>query len=347
MTLKEIAAELNVSSQTVSMVLSGKSRGRVAAATRERIEEYVHRTGFRRNMNASRIRRSCCEVITMVQDISNHGSEVEYHEFRPASIGHNIQCGVIDGALAHGYDVKYFPAYSESPDFMKYFITHCMPPNSDGVIFCGMLHNSRIYDAVLAASVPVMTIRTHTHVLHREVNGLISVDSSDAVRAGVRELLARGHKRIAYCAHTSVETRYLPERFEPFKAELTAAGLFDPALVWECRDMIAVRRKVEERTGLARCSAIVCENDMMANCWKRELEYAGFRVPEDFELMGYDANRYFSGFSTVDIHPYECGKAAAIELISAIKERRQPQSKKIKASYVPSDFFNPTKGSVL
>ena len=69
---------MNVSSQTVSMVLSGKSRGRVAAATRERIEEYVHRTGFRRNMNASRIRRSCCEVITMVQDISNHGNEVEY-----------------------------------------------------------------------------------------------------------------------------------------------------------------------------------------------------------------------------------------------------------------------------
>ena len=338
MTLKEIAAELNVSSQTVSMVLSGKSRGRVAAATRERIEEYVHRTGFRRNMNASRIRRSCCEVITMVQDISNHGNEVEYNDFRPAFIGHDMQCGVIDGALEHGYDVKYFPSYSESPDFMKHFITHCMPPNSDGVIFCGMLHNSKIYDAVLAAKLPVMTIRTHFNVLHRDVSGLISVDADEAVRQGVRELLAHGHRRIAYCAHIPVDTRYLPQRFDPVRAELTAAGIFAPELVWQCSDMMAVRKMVSEKSMLQRCTAIVCENDMMAACWKRELEYAGFRVPEDFELMGYDANRCSLGFSSVDIHPYECGKAAAQELISAIKERRQPESKQIKASYVPGMF---------
>jgi DNA-binding LacI/PurR family transcriptional regulator len=78
---------------------------------------------------------------------------------------------------------------------------------------------------------------------------------------------------------------------------------------------------------------------MMANCWKRELEYAGFRVPEDFELMGYDANSCFSGFASVDIHPYECGKMASEELIAAIKERRQPRSKEIKASYIPGKYL--------
>src|SRR5262249_55139625 len=63
MTIKQVAREIGVSPTTVSHVIHG--RGRVSAATRERVKQQIQELGYTPNLNAQRLVTGCTQMIVV------------------------------------------------------------------------------------------------------------------------------------------------------------------------------------------------------------------------------------------------------------------------------------------
>lgn len=73
-TLKEISRRLNISAMTVSLVLSGKSAGRVSADLAEKIRQTAKEMGYRENRLAQAIRTGIVPLIALCIYEANDGS---------------------------------------------------------------------------------------------------------------------------------------------------------------------------------------------------------------------------------------------------------------------------------
>lgn len=118
----------------------------------------------------------------------------------------------------------------------------------------------------------------------------VLADNRGGVRDAVEHLIGHGHERIAYAGHLAHFD--LRERLEGFRAGLLAHGLEpDPALVFDSGDnhesggeMVAdllLRRGVP-------VSAVVCGTDRNAIGLIGRLASAGYRVPADVAVAGFD-----------------------------------------------------------
>ena len=110
--------------------------------------------------------------------------------------------------------------------------------------------------------------------------------------------------------------------------------LFDPDLLLFTPNRAAIRRIVETRAPKREFSAIVCCNDLSAKVWMDELNYAGFSVPGDFAVVGYDGKSYLPMLSTIDAKGFELGFRAAEALIQAIRTQVEPANQIITAEFL-------------
>ena len=145
----------------------------------------------------------------------------------------------------------------------------------------------------------------HTVIVNRQVPRLAShcfgFDHVEGGRLAARALLSRGHRDIAVVSgpHDAPDNE---ERMAGFLDELAGHGL---APVWQAdgdfthaSGAAAAERLLAWLSGLAspggrtgrtpRCSAIFCGNDLMALAMVSRLSQAGWRVPEDLSVIGYD-----------------------------------------------------------
>ncbi len=338
MTIKDIAKRAGVSSQAVSLVLNEKAEGQISTANKERILNIVRATGFRRNINASRVRRSCCETLTLV--IDNTFPVCEYRDFiSPGNSSFVIQ-GIVEGALELGFDVKIVSLSTTDGDIREKLLSHIGEPYSSGVIFNGLYHNLELYKAIEDCGVPHITVKTHTSSRHPTVSPVVIPDPVNAITEIVRGLIALGHKKIGYSAHCGIEESYIPQRFQGYEQEMRRAGLYDRELLFIVPTASAIRKLVAAGDLRERFSALLCMNDKMAWLWKEELEYSGYSVPGDFDIIGYDNDPLFPEFVSVDLKAYECGKTAAQNLIQGIKEKLTPQDALLEAKAVRLDKLN-------
>ena len=95
LTIDDIARELSVSKTTVSRAISGK--GRISAATRERVQAYIEEHHYRPNAAAKSLAESRTRNLALVLPRE-----------LPASDSPTLQrilCAVTDEAFAHNYNV--------------------------------------------------------------------------------------------------------------------------------------------------------------------------------------------------------------------------------------------------
>ncbi len=337
--LKDVAEKAGVSAQAVSLVLNGRAAGLVGEQTKQRILQISRELGYRKNLSARRTRCSCSETITLV--IDDYTSRcLDYRDFRATDVIAEAVSGIIEGGLARGYDVKLLSLHHRDSVTLGQLQDHIGPPYSDGVIFLGHFHMREIYSMVESLGIPHIALQFHNSVDDPTSLYSVCIDPDQAMRDMVRYLIDSGRRKIAYCGHRPVTESYLPHRFAGFEAEMKAAGLFDPERVFICPDWGAIRRKAASPDLHRECDAIVCMNDNMAHIWKTELEYNGYRIPEDFIVTGFDANLLYPEIPTVDPMRYQCGVDAINELIESIQQKRRPRSMTIKSKFL---LRQPTK----
>ncbi|HYF61240.1 MAG TPA: substrate-binding domain-containing protein, partial [Herpetosiphonaceae bacterium] len=116
-------------------------------------------------------------------------------------------------------------------------------------------------------------------------------DNRGGVCALVHHLIDHGHRRIAFVG-SALGAADLRQRFEGYRAALEERGIaYDPALLYE----VSAHGRREGREGGRRlieagmpCTAVVAGTDWNALGVIDALQAAGYRVPQDIAVVGFD-----------------------------------------------------------
>ncbi|MEV0390809.1 LacI family DNA-binding transcriptional regulator [Nonomuraea sp. NPDC050643] len=296
--IKDVAAHAGVSPGTVSNVLNRP--GKVAPATRERVEAAINELGFVRHGSASTLRAGHSRTIGLsVIDIGN-------------PFFTEVAAGVEDVASELGYAVILGNS-AGSLDKEERNLRVLAEHRVRGVLITPSGEDPARLDRLREHGISVVLV---DHPAHRPDQCAVAVDDVAGGRAAVAHLLAKGARSIAYVTGP-LTIRQCVERREGAKAAMRAVGL-DPADLRVAETATMTARAGEKAAadliagGLPE--AVFCANDLLALGVLRALLRAGVRVPEDVVLMGYD-DIDFAAASTVSLSSmrqptYQLGRIA-------------------------------------
>lgn len=172
-----------------------------------------------------------------------------------------------------------------------------MEQRTDGVIICSSSFSPEHGRQLLSYGFPVVVVN---HQGSESFNYSIYHDDVDGSSQITRHLISLGHKRIAYLGN-SQSGRTTQDRLHGFLDVMSEADLEVPDSFIhhvEGGDPILGQKSVEYFMRLTpKPTAIVCFNDMLAIGVLKGCEVAGFRVPEDLSVTGFD-NITYSAFTT-------------------------------------------------
>jgi LacI family transcriptional regulator len=296
--IKEVAAHAGVSPGTVSNVLNRP--GKVAPATRERVEAAISELGFVRHGSASTLRAGHSRTIGLsVIDIGN-------------PFFTEVAAGVEDVASELGYAVILGNS-AGSLDKEERNLRVLAEHRVRGVLITPSGEDPARLDRLREHGISVVLV---DHPAHRPDQCAVAVDDVAGGRAAVAHLLSKGARSVAYITGP-LTIRQCVERREGAKAAMRAAGLDPEELrVLEATTMTARagEKAAAELVADPLPEAVFCANDLLALGVLRGLLRAGVRVPEDVALMGYD-DIDFAAASTVSLSSmrqptYQLGRIA-------------------------------------
>lgn len=273
--IADVAMLAGVSVGTVSNVLNRPDR--VAAATRERVEQAIARLGFVPNGSARQLRVGTITTVgAIVLDIGN-------------PFFTDVARGIEDRLSRDDYTLM-IASSEEDPDresrYLRLFEEHgvrgvMLVPATDDVEHLVTLHERGVGVVVLDRPSPVPELSS------------VAVDDALGGELAARHLLAQGHTRIALLngPHT---IRQCADRHAGVVRALATAGL-DPATALEELTVSlnadggeARTLELLERAPADRPTALFCANDLVALGALRTLRRAGVSVPDDVAVVGYD-----------------------------------------------------------
>lgn len=164
----------------------------------------------------------------------------------------------------------------------------------------------------------------------------VQINNEDAAAAACNYLLKNGHTRIGYL-RSSVRIKAFGQRAQGLKRALRAASLqLDPAHVFTLRtttetayrDMLALLSKRP-----AMPTAFFADDDAIALGSMRALQEAGYRIPDDISVIGFDNLPYGEistpRLTTVHVYKQEMGEIAVRRLFDPHTEGQQRAKTKI------------------
>lgn len=313
-TAKSIAHELQLSQPTVSRILSGDPRHRVAADTRRRVLETAQRLGYQPNAVARSLRRGRTGIVGLY---TNHDYDAR-NSFLGTIIG-----GLQRGCEAHGLDLLLHSARGGRSAAEMYSILR------DGRID-GLILHANADDPLVAmlgqSPLPVVTVADCLPHLPA-----VTCDDADGMRQLMAYFWERGLRRFVFLAPdeylTSVERRCLA-----FASEARRYGVApdDWRILRVCESDLG--DTVRFLRTLPTPCAVACWNDRSAYQLLRECQLQGVAVPGALAVAGFDGLRSENiplwDLVTVEC-PWEEVAARALEmlicLVNAAAEANTPK----------------------
>jgi LacI family transcriptional regulator len=304
-TIKDVARKAGVSSSTVSRALSGKIP--VDEKTREKVLAAVKELNYQPNALAKGLKEGRTGTIGLiVPNICNPVFPL-------------VSRGVEDIARKFGYTVILCNT-DEDVNIEKEYIQKLQKKWVDGVILATSGRQSGHIRELKEAGLPmVLLIRK----LGDEVDAVV-IDNSKAACDAVSYLIRSGHKRIAIVNGDEKLSLYR-ERFQGYLRALEKAGAdLDPSLCLEIPDHADCYERVSDFLKTKPLpDAFFAASDPIALHIMRAIKDAGYRIPEDISVIGFD-NLQFSSYldpplTTVNQPLYKMGEAAAERIISLIE----------------------------
>ncbi|WBQ06073.1 LacI family DNA-binding transcriptional regulator [Kribbella sp. CA-293567] len=263
-TLKDVAEAAGVSISTVSRVFS--SPGRISPETSHRVREIARRLRFTPNVMArSLITGTSPNIGLVVPDISNPYMTTLLKAAQKVSRQHATGIFVADT--------------DDSADLERQ-VCEQFAQQSRGVILCApRMSASHIRE--VSELVPLVLV-------NRVVEGIpsVSTDSRAALRELLEELVAQGHRRIAYLPgpagswSNKQRARTVVERARALEVELVR---LDPTAGIHADGVAAAARVL--KLGV---TAVMAFDDVLAAGLVEGLRRAGKSVPDDVSVTGHD-----------------------------------------------------------
>lgn len=276
----DIAALAGVSQPTVSRALRGDRA--VSEATRKRIEAIAQQLHYKVDKNASSLRRGQSNTLALLffEDPVMDGSFI--NPFFLSMLG-----SILRTCAARGYDL--LTSFQQlSSDWHVDYEDSC---KADGIILLGY-GDYEIYRSRLDQLVSQGTHFVRWGSVDPEAQGTtIGCDNVAGGRDAGRHLIARGRRSIAFLGDASGHYPEFHARYRGLCQALTEAGLpVDPglrvdALTIERSGYDAANRLI--RRGIA-FDAIFAASDMIAIGAMRALQEAGYGIPDDIAILGFD-----------------------------------------------------------
>jgi DNA-binding LacI/PurR family transcriptional regulator len=276
-TMDDVAKLAGVSQPTVSRVLSRTdTTPQISDVTTQRVLEAVEKLGYRPNAVARSLRTQRTQTVAMlIADISN-------------GFYHPMARAVQDVARLHDYEVLISNSdhiYENEKHFCEIVLGRAV----DGVILVPIhLTTAELGHYVSQTHIPFVVLAEQIN--HPEID-VVYVDDEQATYEAMRWLIADcGHTRIGYVGVPEVLPPG-PRRLRGFTRALNEAGLtLDPRFMQEGDFTLEGGRKAAQ--ALMQIgelpSALMVVNDLMAIGVILALQEAGYSVPEDVAVIGFD-----------------------------------------------------------
>jgi LacI family transcriptional regulator len=279
-TLADVARAAGVSGMAASSALNGGRRGsaRVSAETRERVLAAAERLQYRPNATARALASQRTNAIGFVANFESEEPNLYVLE---------VFTGVIHGATAAGQTAVVFTLGDWAEARAR------LPALCDGRVDGLVLLGPRLPDDH-ASWLPQHTPMVSVHA-DRPLAGVANLETDDEAGAYdvVRELLARGHRRILHVGgpeafaganrrvdgylRAHAEAGVKPAAGHVIRAPLTIDGGRDAIEAW-----------LRRHRGRPLPDAVFGCNDAIAFGCIEALRARGLRIPEDISVVGYD-----------------------------------------------------------
>lgn len=306
-TMRDVAKVAGVSVATVSHVVNDKAGARIGDDARRRVQEAVIELGYRPNALAKTLSQGTSRFIGLVADA-----------IATTPFAGQIIHGAQDEAWKHGY-VLLVANTDGNEAAENEAIAMMLEHQVHGILYSTWFHRE--------IEVPEALHQTDTVLVDCFAAGnvlpAVVPDEEQGGRTATEELLAAGHRRIAFI-NTTTPSPAQTGRLAGYRAALEAAGVaFDESLVLPAAP--------EQEGGYAATSAILeskatavfCHNDRVAMGLYDGLREHGLRIPEDVAVMGFDNQDVIAAhlrptLSTVALPHYELG-AAGVRLLLGLE----------------------------
>lgn len=295
-TIRDIAKLAGVSVATVSRIIN--KSGKVSSTTKSKVEKIIHDTHYQPNQVARTLYQKRSKMIgIIIPDLNNR-----------------FYAQIIDGIQAiiqkQGYTALI--SFSAGSDSSKYcqLINNFENNNVDGIISSAFTVDNNfqlntpfvMYDS---ANIPDQIIR----IASDNMKG--GKDSVDLLGGNVKKVLIQ---------HWPLNLPTIRERIEAIINELNTLNI--SYILEQASETNPQEAAISALNQSNKFDAIITVNDLYAAEIIKEAKRRNKKIPQDFQLVGYDNNilcEYTDPtLSTIDQQPVLIGKAAAQRLLDVI-----------------------------
>jgi len=263
-----------------------------------------------------------------------HGRQ--YRRANSEGIGNPVYAGIVKGIEAVCKQRKYTIILANSNELAedeKAVLNDMIERGVDGILLVPMMQNDDAVNQLCSIGIPFATLGRRYKNLN--VNAILNDDSFGGRLVG-KHLYRLGHRDILYLS----APKYISsaeERLTGLRMGLTAYGGEARVETIETDASREGGRACTEdciRSGL-RSTAIFAFSDLMAYGAFEALRKAGYSIPEDVSLVGYDDIEFSDllspGLTTIDMCKFRLGRKAAEFIIGEIErpDTVPPQTQQI------------------
>ncbi|MVX62774.1 LacI family DNA-binding transcriptional regulator [Clostridium chromiireducens] len=308
-TIKEVAKEANVSTSTVSRVISDSSQ--ISEETKEKVREAIKRLKYRPNAIARSLANKKSRILGVVLPSEAHDL-----------ITSTFFIQAMKGMSSYAQNKKYYITYAFSEDekteleYINNFITSNLV---DGICLLRARTEDKSIKYLKETQFPFVVIGRP-----EETEDVLWVDNDNfqATYNLVNELIKKGHKNIAFLG-AKKEWNVTKDRFKGFKVacEINGISIQDNNVV-----MVKEFNEQEGRIGTVRLlekatpTAIIVEDDVLAFGTLKVLKENNIR---NIDVVGFNNNPLDEfqspSLSSIDINSAELGYYAVKILIDSLE----------------------------
>lgn len=305
-TLQDVAKKAGVSPMTVSRVIN--QSGYASADVRERVQTAIEALGYRPNTLARSLRLRRTHTLALIlTDITN-------------PFFTTVARGVEDAASQAGYTVL-FGNSDESLEKQAGYLETILQKQVDGILLVPAGGSAEAPERMRRQGTPFV-------LLDRRLPGVdcdvVRCDSREGAYRLTRLLMELGHRRITLL-NGPREVFTSDERAAGFRQALQEGGMTQPTILSGAFTQEAGSAMTGQALERHPCpTALVAGNNFLAIGALKALRAAGYSVPGDMALVGFDdlpQAMVVDPFLTAAVQPaYEMGRRAAELLLQRLEE---------------------------
>lgn len=310
-TIYDVAREANVSMATVSRVVNGNPN--VKPTTRKKVLEAIERLGYRPNAVARGLAsKKTTTVGVVIPDVSS----TFYSE---------LARGIEDIATMYKYNIILSNSdQNKQKEF--HLLNTLLGKQVDGIVFMSGNITDEHVEEFKRSPVPIVLAASFDQ--NNEIPS-VNIDYEQAAYDAVKFLIDKGHKQIAYVTAPLEEPVNKIKKLNGYQRALEEAGLSlnEEYIIegdYSYESGIEAFDKILELS--PKPTAVFVGTDEMALGVIHAAQDKGYKIPDDFEVVGFDNTRLAvmirPKLTTVVQPTYDIG-AVAMRLLTKLMNKEE------------------------